>query len=411
MAKTIYFMKKIRAFHLSVFLFLSISAIAQTDTVIRYTYSTQTIDTLLIPPFSSSISAAHTAAFFGTSINKVPLATSTPSANLFPGTSFTRLAKVDAFFSPSAYPVSTTVKISSYNNATLSLICTGNMVSSNMVLSAAHCVSNFGFKQFKSYDSTVVFPGFHNGLPNSNLPKAKVNRVYIFKTYYNGESWEDITLLELDTPIGFQTGWIGIGFDTIDTAFNAPTFHKFSYPAIRNPFDTTEVYNGDTLYYNYGNISNLSNVFLGVSGGSIYGIPGQSGSSFIYTDNQNEYYSVGVFSFSSSYLHYRINAKIFQAFKKLLNDNAVGLIENSTVPTQVNAFPNPFTETLHFDTPKAYIISITLVNALGQVVFQEDFKTKISQRSIQPLQLPTGVYTYRVYLSNHTFIHGKVMKG
>ncbi len=402
-------MRKIQVFNWSVLLFLMVNATAQTDTIIRYTYSTQITDTLLIPPLSSSITAARTAAFFGTSINTVPLPTSTPTANLFPGTSFTRLAKVDAFFSPSAYPVRTTVKLVSYNNATLSSNCTGNMISSNMVLSAAHCISTYSLKQFRNYDSLVVFPGFHNGLPNSNFSKAKVKRSYLFKTYYNGESWDDITLLELDTPIGFQTGWIGIGFDTAAAAFNTQTFHKFSYPAIPSPFDSTEIYNGDTLYYNYGNISNFSNVYLGVSG-SIQGIPGQSGSSFMYTDNQNEYYSVGVFSFSSSYLHYRINAKTFQVFKKILNDNAVGLSENSIVLTQVNTFPNPFTETLCFDTPKADIISIALVNALGRVVFQEEFKTKASQRAIQPLQLSKGIYTYKVHLSDHTFIHGKVIK-
>jgi len=76
-------------------------------------------------------------------------------------------------------------------------------------------------------------------------------------------SQKDVALIKLDKELGNETGWMGIAFSNDDSFFKNNVFHKFSYPAMVDAHDSTRVYNGDTLYYNYGIPGTVNNTWLG----------------------------------------------------------------------------------------------------------------------------------------------------
>ena len=70
--------------------------------------------------------------------------------------------------------------------------------------------------------------------------------------------------------------------------YHGKTFHKLSYPAVVDPFDTSKVYNGDTLYYQSGQVNNYQHNYMKLGSQNAWGVPGQSGSSIFYTNNIDE---------------------------------------------------------------------------------------------------------------------------
>lgn len=381
----------------------------QSDTLIRHDYTTGKTDTLLPIPYNGTSASGNTAFFQGLAGPRAILATTPPGSNVFPGSSFSKLVSVNQFYNPSLYPVRTTVKINSYSNGTATHVCTGNMVSANMAITSAHCVGGFGTRQFFTADSFKVFPAWQNGQPNTTLGNSMIKRVYIFKPFYDGKKWEDIALLELKTPIGFSTGWIGMGYDTSIAAHNTKVLHKFSYPGTANPLFPNEVYNGDTLYYNYGLTKGFNSEYLGIDT-TAYGIPGQSGSSLLYTDNQNEYYSVGVLSFSIRYRHYRFKAPVFYALKHILQANAIGINEHAVKSDLVSVSPNPFREELSVHAPEMRIKSIQLLNTNGELVSVHEVSDPETYFILNTAFLKPGLYIGRIIFHNGQSTHVKLIK-
>jgi hypothetical protein len=222
-----------------------------------------------------------------------------------------------------------------------------------------------------------------------------VEKVYIFKTFYDNNGWDDIALLQLIQPIGQQTGWIGMAFNTDTSFFTGRVFHKFSYPGTVNPFDTTKIYNGDTLYYNYGYINNLPPDNIGINGPQVQGIPGQSGSSLFYTDNI-DYYTFGVLNFSTQYRHYKINQNVFYQLKNIIENYATSVTETSAGGNKVNIYPNPFSSyaTIQLSNPVTHA-NLSLFNATGEVV--REIQNISGQEIILAREdLPEGVYFIRL---------------
>lgn len=380
-----------------------------TDTIIRYDYSTGKTDTLLPIAYNVSIASDKTQFFQGLVGNRAILSNTAPTNNVFPGSSFTKPVPVNQFHNPSLYPVRTTVKISSFSNAASTHVCTGSMVSANMVVTCAHGVYNFFSKQFFNADSLKVFPAWHNGIASALFGNSVIKRAYIFKPFYDGKKWDDIALLELKTPIGFLTGWIGMGFDTSLTAFNTKVLHKFSYPGSAHPLFPNEVYNGDTLYYNYGITKGFDSHYMGIDT-TAYGIPGQSGSSLLYTDNLNDYYTVGVLSFSARYRHYRIKAPAFYAFKQIIQANAIGIKEHAVNSDLVSVSPNPFREELSVHSPEMRIKSIQILNTNGELVSVNEVPDPETYFILNTAFLKPGLYIGRIIFHNGQSTHVKLIK-
>lgn len=379
---------------LSLFPSLFNTASAQPDTIIVYTIQTHDIDTILPVTFNPNTTFDYTTSSTGSLGNQVPLSLSPPVTNLFSNTNFSDIARVDLFFNATDYPARTAARLFYYNNGVPAGCCSGIMVSKDFVLTAGHCAYN-SFTQSWGYDSMLVAPAYHNGAFQPSLPVSVVEKVYLFKTYYDNAGWDDIALLQLKQPIGQQTGWIGMAFNTDTSYFSGRVFHKFSYPGVVSPFDSTKVYNGDTLYYNYGYINNLPPDNLGVIGPQVQGIPGQSGSSLFYTDNV-DFYSFGVLSFSTHYRHYKIDPHVFYQLKNVVENYATDIPANSPEHTSIRVYPNPFASLTNIQLGSAVSRArVSLYNAQGEEVKRME---NISGREIKLVRedLADGLYWVKI---------------
>jgi hypothetical protein len=85
------------------------------------------------------------------------------------------------------------------------------------------------------------------------------------------------------------------------------------------------------------------------------------------------------------------------------NCNLTGVASNAAVPSEVNAYPNPFSTAVSLDIMLAQpeTVEIELVNALGQSVLpvqREQHKGNGAQvfTFTPPADLPAGIYLLRV---------------
>lgn len=274
------------------------------------------------------------------------------------------------------------------------------MVANDLVLTAGHCAYDY-FNQAWGYDSIMAAPAYNNGIIPPPLTSSMVDKVYLFKTFYDKKNWDDVALLQLRQPVGQQTGWIGIAFNSDTSYFTGKVFHKLSYPCITSPFDTTKVYNGDTLYYNYGYIDNLLPDNLGINSPQALGIPGQSGSSFFYTDN-NEYYSFAVMSFSSLYRHYQITQNVFYQLENIIDNYSTATQEILTYGNMVIIHPNPYNSYTTIQLNQAISnAELTIFNRYGQKV--KNIKNIYGQAFVLHREnLPSGLYFVRLTEENKT---------
>lgn len=383
-------------------LFYTLDLMGQPDTIVVYNVRNQSIE--LIPPvaYDSTIIFENTSFSTGEMGRKVPLDLDPPVVNIIEGTQFTDIARAELFFDVTTYPARTAVKLFAWRNDTLRNRCSGTMVSENLVLTAAHClIGNNTWRQ----DSLLAAPAFDNGVFPAGIPTSVVEKYYLFKTFYDGKSWDDIALLELRDPIGFETGWQGIAYHSDTTFFTENVFHKFSYPAVQSPFDSTRVYNGDTLYYNYGLIDYISHLgpeFIGLYN-VVLGVPGQSGSSLFYSNNI-DYYAFGVMNFATNYRHYLINQNVFYQFKNIIDNHAMYVNEQIDETYPLMVYPNPATDrvTVEFYNPGSQRLTLAVYDMQGRMVRQIQNITG-ERFYLYRDGLPSGFYIIRLHDNTRVF--------
>lgn len=338
----------------------SLNVNGQIDSLISYDVNSKSITIIPGVNYDSTVTFEQTSFSIGSLGNQSLLSLTVPINNVFSGSQFSDIERAALHFNISEYPIRTATKLLYYNKDTLGGGCSGILVGKDLVLTAGHCVGRFNNKKWNG-DSILVIPDYDNGEHQLGMKATVVTKYYLFKSYYDGNIQKDYALLKLKEPIGEEIGWVGIGFHSDETFYTDNVFHKFSYPGIANLCDKSKVYNGDTMYYNYGKISPLSNRNeLGVK--NACGIPGQSGSSFLYTDNLN-YYSVGIQIWMTSYNHYKITNNVFYQFKNIIDSQVSGIYEN-VESSKIQIFPIPTKGFLNIQTKEKFYIE--LKNALGQ---------------------------------------------
>lgn len=372
---------------------------AQPDTVIVYNIASRSIDTILPAAAPTTATFAKTGSFTGSLGNKVALSLNPPTSNLFSGSNFCDITKASDHFNTSSYPARTAVALRYYRRGRMETGCSGIMVSPYVVLTASHCVYDAFSQSFSMSDSLKISPAFDNGSDQPGIPFSLAKRVYIFKTFYDKTFKNDIALIELKEPIGLQTGWVGIAYDSNPSYYLSKVFHKFSYPGDTNRYQPNRIYNGDTLYYNYGYIDTFPS-FLGINSPAAFGVGGQSGSSFLFTDN-TEYYSVGVFNYSSHYLHCPINKEIYYQFENILSRYATNIETKGPDKPAIKIYPNPFGDMIFIEPPnELQTISFSLFNNLGQLIETGSFSSQ-QKMEINTTFLEKGIYFLQIHATGN----------
>ena len=347
-------------FIISVFLLRGYSQ-TETDSIILYYCRSKQVVKIPSPVTSNSREFDYTSLNFGMDDKQSLLDTINP-----PGSGFSGVTPAQTFFEISDYPVRTTVKMYRYVNGMLDKSFTGTMVAPNLVLTCAHGV--FEFDEEIYFDSILAVPAFdfNHQVSNSLFGGSISSKYYIARNYWR----HDLALIELQKPIGLQTGWIGIAFQTNDQVLEKLVVHKFSYP--REDRSDPDHFNGDTLFYSYGNINYIDNEDIGHYGG---GYLGQSGSSLFYTNNKI-YYILGVQSYSSTTRSFnsRITKNMFYALKNIIDQNiATNIISFRKQFLKKNIhhnFPNPFCRitTIQFSVQYPSYISLKIFNPSGKLI-------------------------------------------
>jgi hypothetical protein len=392
------YIRLVKTLRLTFVFLLGLNFVYSQDTIIEFDVLNQSITEILPVSVDTSIQFDYTAYSIGTLGNQVILDQTPPDSNIFPGTNFSYIMRAGLFNNVSDYPFRTAIKLFGWKNDTLEHNCSGVMIGENFVMTAAHCLYS-NVSQSWQFDSLLAIPAWDNGIADPQLPASTVEKIYIFKSYYSGAKPDDIALLKLNEPIGQQIGWIGMAFSNDTSYFAGKVFHKLSYPSAPDPVNPSLVYNGDTLYYNYGEID-LIGSFLGLNSPYAIGIPGQSGSSLFYTNN-SEYFSFGVFSYAAQYRHYQITSNILYQFKNIISNNPASI----SVPFEdisFKIFPNPAFKYFYveFKNPGHSRLSIQLRDVAGRIVTElKDFTTDKVKVDIENLN--SGLYIVSVQNRNN----------
>lgn len=387
---------------------------SQSYQLIRYDIKTNKIDTLPMIDFNNYKTSEFTNWNYGID-NNFELLSLEPPQNSFNNSGFTDFLPAQKFFDINKFPVRTAVKIYWMENDTLRQRCSGILIAKNYVLTDCHCIgitdslSNFVFE-----DSSYIYPAFDNGILNPLWNTTEAIEYITFKENLH-DSYPpliDIALIKLKDSIGLMNGWIGLGFNEDNSFFENNVFHKFSYPGTVDYSNSTRIFNGDTLYYNYGKLGLVQSNWIGYN---ITGIPGQSGSSLFYTNNSNEYYSLGTLVWSGFSRHRRINKEIFYSFKSILESDVSSIATESDNRNQyflANAFPNPFNPStvIKYSMKNSGFVELIVFNLLGQEIVKlinEEQQAGDHQVEFNAIGLASGIYFYRLQTEN--FVETKKM--
>ena len=127
-----------------------------------------------------------------------------------------------------------------FNIGSSTFICSASLIKRGVVVTAAHCVANFGHSQF--YSNWQFVPGYRNGVAPYGV--QTVASATVLTSYFNGTDscavsgivcQDDVALLRLNTVggayIGTSIGWFGYGWNGYGYTNNTTLISQLGYPA------------------------------------------------------------------------------------------------------------------------------------------------------------------------------------
>lgn len=137
-----------------------------------------------------------------------------------------------------AYPYRAAGKLF-FNIGGVTHICSASLIKRGLVVTAAHCVANYGQRQF--YSGWQFVPGYRNG--SAPFGTATVAQIWVPTAYYNGTDGcyqygvicpDDVAILTLNTNngayVGTATGWFSYGWDGYGYVNNQTQITQLGYP-------------------------------------------------------------------------------------------------------------------------------------------------------------------------------------
>ena len=359
--------KAIQNITLCIMLVTSLHSSGQERRLVAYDVIHKTLDTLKLPDFDLTLSHEKTSHNIG-SYNDMQehLVLLPPTENVVEGTQFSLKKPASEDYDINNFPLRTSVKLFHWENDSLKGNCSGSMISKKHILTAFHCIVDRE-EDLPAYDSLLVCPVFDNGEIYDIFGCSRVKRILYFEDWSLTDT--DISVLELEEPLGDNTGWISIGFDADDTSLMEGIFYKFSYPLFSLPSLDPREYNGDTLYYSYGAADNVSDYYFGVN--KAWGIPGESGSSLIKIEGGTSYTSYGVLTWANNLLHSRLTNWKYFAIKSVIESELVSNLPILQGQLHLSIFPNPTSGNLKLTCNESFELQkIVVYDIAGNVVLE-----------------------------------------
>ena len=116
-----------------------------------------------------------------------------------------------------------------------SYLCSASLIKRGLIVTAAHCVANFGSKQ--SYSDWQFAPGYDGGVAPYGVTTAKA--ALITSSYFNGTDScaepgivckNDVAVIVLNTTIGDSAGWFGYGANGYSYTNKQVMISQLGYP-------------------------------------------------------------------------------------------------------------------------------------------------------------------------------------
>jgi len=162
-----------------------------------------------------------------------------------------------------------------FNEPSGTFICSASLIKRGIVVTAAHCVANYGKSQF--YSGWQFVPAYRNG--SGPYGTWTVRQAFVLTAYYNGTDNcaqygvvcpDDVAVLVLNTQnsayVGTTVGWFGYWYGGGFTSNGLTQITQLGYPVGLN----NAVYMERNDSYGYKSSSNSNNTIIGsnMNGGS-----------------------------------------------------------------------------------------------------------------------------------------------